>query len=114
MKALGLSGWDVFTIKGFRSWRKVHDGKNCAFLSHIGDVPCSPYNNAVKYCKDLWNQSQHIDKVFNAQCTEQILTNRLRMKSIDVAWWLTFQGCHFRGHDKTLDSKNWGNFLEMI
>ena len=55
MKTLGRLEWDVFNIKGFRSWKKVHNGKNCAFLSHIGDVPCSPYNNAVKYCKDLRN-----------------------------------------------------------
>jgi hypothetical protein len=92
MKPLGRPGWDVFTIKGFRSWRKVHNGKNCAFLSHIGDDPCSPHNNAMKYCEDLRNQSRHIDKVLNAQSTEEILNNRLRVKtSIDVARWLAFQ-----------------------
>ncbi|XP_059456615.1 uncharacterized protein LOC132186648 [Corylus avellana] len=107
MKALGRPGWDVFTIKGFRSWKKVHDEKNCAFLTHIGEDPCSPHNNAVKYCEDLQNQAQHIDKVLNAQSTEQILNNRLRVKtSIDVARWLTFQGCPLRGHDETPASKN--------
>jgi hypothetical protein len=51
----------------------------------------------------------------NAQSTEQIQNNRLHVKtSIDVVWWLAFQGCAFRGHDETPDSKNWGNFLEMI
>ncbi|XP_059448307.1 uncharacterized protein LOC132179584 [Corylus avellana] len=114
-KALGRPGCDVFTIKGFRSWKKVHDGKNCAFLTHIGEDPCSPHNNAVKYCEDLRNQAQHIDKVLNAQSTEQILNNRLCVKtSIDVARWLTFQGCALGGHDETLNSKNRGNFLEMI
>ena len=34
--------------------------------------------------------------------------------SIDTVRWLTFQGCPFRGHDETLQSKNRGNFLEMI
>ena len=34
--------------------------------------------------------------------------------SIDIVQWLTFQGCPFRGHDETPESKNWGNFLEMI
>ncbi|KAG6698515.1 hypothetical protein I3842_08G023800 [Carya illinoinensis] len=51
----------------------------------------------------------------NAQSSEQILNNRLRVKtSIDVVQWLAFQGCAFRGHDETLDSKNRGNFLEML
>ncbi|XP_040988959.1 uncharacterized protein LOC121236577 [Juglans microcarpa x Juglans regia] len=35
-------------------------------------------------------------------------------KSIDVVRWLAFQGCAFRGHDETPDSKNRGNFLEML
>ncbi|KAG7950360.1 hypothetical protein I3843_13G108000 [Carya illinoinensis] len=44
---------------------------------------------------------------FQASCSEQILNNRLRVKiSIDVVRWLAFQGCAFRGHDETLDSKN--------
>jgi hypothetical protein len=89
--------------------------KNCAFLSHIGDDPCSPHNNAVKCCEDLRNQSRHIDKVLNAQSTEEIQNNRLRVKTfIDVAQWLAFQGCPFRDHDETLDSRNQGNFLELI
>jgi hypothetical protein len=107
MKPLERPEWDVFTIKGFRSWRKVHNGKNCTFLSHIGDDLCSPHNNVVKYCENFRNQSLHIDKVLNAQSTEEILNNRLHVKTyIDVARWLAFQGCLFRGHDETLDSKN--------
>ena len=34
--------------------------------------------------------------------------------SIDTVRWLTFQRCPFRGYDETLQSKNRGNFLEMI
>jgi hypothetical protein len=113
MKALGRLGWDVFTIKGFRSWKNGHDGKNCTFLTHIGEDPCSPHNNAVKYCEDLRNQSRHIDKVLNAQSIEQILNNRIHVKtSINVAWWLAFQGCTFRNHDETLDSfKFWHHIM---
>jgi hypothetical protein len=45
----------------------------------------------VKSCEDLKQQSQHIDKLLNAQSTEQIQNNRLRVKtSIDVVWWLAF------------------------
>jgi hypothetical protein len=51
----------------------------------------------------------------NAQSIEQILNNRIRVKtSINVVRWLAFQGCAFRDHDETLDSKNRGNFLQMI
>ena len=41
-------GFDVFTTKGFDRWKKVHDGKNCAFLTHMGSNPCSHHNNAVR------------------------------------------------------------------
>ncbi|KAL1336392.1 hypothetical protein AAHE18_10G059500 [Arachis hypogaea] len=37
-----------FTSGGFRNWKKVNNGKDCAFLSHS--------------CKDLLNQLCHIDK----------------------------------------------------
>jgi hypothetical protein len=115
MKPVGRHGWDVFITNGFRNWKKVHDRKKCAFLTHIGEDPCSPHNNVVKSCEDLKQQLQHIDKLLNAQSTEQIQKNRLRVKtSIDVVRWLAFQGCAFRGHDETPDSKNRGNFLEMI
>ena len=40
MKRDGRPGWDVFTIKEFRNWRKVHEGKNCAFFTHIGEDLC--------------------------------------------------------------------------
>nr|XP_023895481.1 uncharacterized protein LOC112007377 [Quercus suber] len=85
---------DAFTFIGFRSWKKVNNGKNCAVLNHVGEDPCSPHNNAVKYYDDLLNESMHIDKVMNVQNSEQILNNRLRVKtSIDTVQWLTFQGC---------------------
>ncbi|XP_061360405.1 uncharacterized protein LOC133304388 [Gastrolobium bilobum] len=61
------------------------------------------------------NQSCHIDKVMHAQSSQQIEKNRLRVKtSIDVARWLAFRGCAFRGHDETINSRNSGNFIEMI
>lgn len=36
-KPVGWPGWDVFSVKGFKNWKKVNDGKRCAFLMHIGD-----------------------------------------------------------------------------
>ena len=41
--------------------------------------------------------------------------NRLRLTtSIECARWLAFQACAFRGHDESLDSKDRGNFIELI
>ncbi|TYI43910.1 hypothetical protein ES332_A01G200200v1 [Gossypium tomentosum] len=55
-------GTDAFTMKGFNNWKKVNDGKMCAFLNHVGQYPSSPHNNVEKSCQDLLNQSWHIDK----------------------------------------------------
>jgi len=91
MKTVGHPGWDVFTTNGFTNWKKVHDGKKYAFLNHIREDPCSPHKNAVKSCVNIRKQSCHIDKVLNAQSTEQILNNQLCVKtSIDVVRWLAF------------------------
>ena len=64
-KPSGRPRSDVFTVKGFRCWKKVNDGKKCAFLTHIGEDLCSPHNNAMRCCEDLLNQSQHIQNVIH-------------------------------------------------
>ena len=84
-------------------------------MHYVGEDPCSSYNNAMRCCQTLLNQSQHIDKVINAQSSEQKESNRLLVKtSMDVVRWLTLQGCAFRGHDETSSLKNRGNFLEFV
>ncbi|XP_062028831.1 uncharacterized protein LOC133744806 [Rosa rugosa] len=37
----------AFTIEGFQSWKKVRDGKGCAFLSHMGKDSDSFHKNAT-------------------------------------------------------------------
>jgi hypothetical protein len=92
MKPIGRPGCDVFITRRFRNWKKVHDGKKCAFLTHIGEDPCSAHNNAVKSCEDLKQQSRYIDKLLNAQNIEQIQNNQLRVKtSIVVVRCLAFK-----------------------
>ncbi|XP_024626848.1 zinc finger MYM-type protein 1-like [Medicago truncatula] len=106
---------EEYPLSGFRGWKRVRDGKNCAFLKHIGKDPCSHHNNAVKACNDLLNQRAHIRHGFQKQSSSQIMNNRLRLKaSIDVVRWLTLQACAFRGHDEKVISKNQGNFLELL
>jgi hypothetical protein len=46
-----------------------------AFLGHMGNGPCSPHNNIVKYCDSLMNQSQHIDKMIDKQISKEKLKN---------------------------------------
>ncbi|KAL5774680.1 hypothetical protein ACOSP7_012237 [Xanthoceras sorbifolium] len=111
----GPYGSNAFTLDGFRNWKKVNDGIRCAFKKHVTEEPCSAHNVAVQSCNDLMNQGCHIDKAINRQTSEQIMNNRLRLKSsIDSIRWLTFQGCAFRGHDESLESKNRGNFIELL
>jgi len=102
-------------LKDFVIGKKVNNGIKCAFLVHMGNDPCSPHNNVVKCCDTLKNQSQHIERVIDKQISKQKLNNQLRLKpSIDYIRYLTSQGCTLRGYDEGPDSKNCGNFLELI
>ncbi|XP_061366257.1 uncharacterized protein LOC133309491 [Gastrolobium bilobum] len=108
-------GLSTFVVEGFRNWKKVNNGENCAFLRHVGKNVISMHKNAVRTCSNLMNQSQHIEILVERLTSQQIATNRLRLQvSVDVTRWLALQGCAFRGHDENLDSLNRGNFLEMI
>ncbi|XP_023735217.1 uncharacterized protein LOC111883080 [Lactuca sativa] len=71
-------GYVAFTVQGFGNWKKVNDGKNCAFLNHIG---CSQHRNAVAFAKNLMNQEAHIENIIVKQNEAQILKNRLRLKA---------------------------------
>ncbi|CAN6223312.1 unnamed protein product [Urochloa humidicola] len=114
-KPSGKVGSDAFTIKGFSSWKKVKEGKNCAFLSHMGNDGNSAHAYNVKCLENLKNQSGHIRHMYKKQYPEDIRKNRLRLKvSIDSVRWLAFQACPFRGHDESASSMNQGNFLEMV
>ncbi|XP_024164732.1 zinc finger MYM-type protein 1-like [Rosa chinensis] len=114
-KPTGHPGHKAFTIEGFQSWKKVRDGKGCAFLSHMGKDSNSFHKNAVRACDDLMKQPQHIQKVVANYTSKQIADNRLRVKtSIEAVRWLAFQGCAFRGHDESLDSINPGNFVKLL
>ena len=69
----------------------------------------------MKCCKDLKNYSRHIDKLIEKQTSKELENNRWRLKtSTECARWLAFQAYAFRGHDESLDSKNRGNFIELI
>ncbi|XP_073121559.1 uncharacterized protein [Henckelia pumila] len=74
-------GLDAFTINGFNSWKKVRDGKNCAFLAHIGKDLTSPHRNAEKACEDLMNQQIHVVQIFEKFTSQEFAENTLRLKA---------------------------------
>ncbi|CAK8530907.1 unnamed protein product [Lathyrus sativus] len=71
----GRPGSNVFISTGFRGWKKVRNGKNSAFLKHIGKDPCSPQNNVMKACQDLLNQDGYIRNIVQAQGSIEIVNN---------------------------------------
>ena len=107
-------GFDILTTQGFDRWKKVHDGKKCAFLTHMGSNPCSQHNNAVRDSQALLNQPNHLANILEVKSKEEKEKDRLRLKTaIACVRWLTFQSCALRGHDEKPGSRNRGNFLEM-
>ncbi|XP_074592442.1 uncharacterized protein LOC141848299 [Curcuma longa] len=109
------SGFDVFTVQGYSDWKIVRNGKKCAFLTHVGSTPCSDHNNALRSCQDLLNQSGHVENIINVHTNEEREKNRLRLKvSVAAVRWLTFQGYAFRGHNESIQSRNRGNFLQLV
>ncbi|CAL1401863.1 unnamed protein product [Linum trigynum] len=61
------------------------------------------------------NQPGHIDKAMKKQSSEEIKKNITRVKtSIDDVRYLALQGVAFRGRDETADSKNPGNFIQLL
>ena len=114
-KPIGRDGSDRFTVAGFNKWKKINCGKDCAFVIHEGKTPASAHNFSVRCYEDLKNQLCHIENVIEKQTTQQVMDNRLRLKtSIEAIKWLTFQACALRGHDERPNSRNEGNFLELI
>ena len=88
---------------------------NCPLIRHVGKEPNSPHKIVVKCCEDLKNYSRHNDKLNEKQTSKELENNQLRLKiSVECARWLAFQAYTFRGHDESLDSKNMGNFIELI
>lgn len=114
-KPSGRCGSDTFTVKGFINWKKVNDGKDCAFLTHIGKDSNSAHNYSVRCFDNPKNSMVHIDKRIVQATEKKVLDARLRLKiTIDSIRWLTFQACAFRGHDESQESIKQGNFLELV
>ena len=69
-----MSCHPTFTVKGFKSWKRVSDGVRYALLMHVKSLT-SPHNNAMKSAEDLMKGNKHIDKVLNAKTIEEVQKN---------------------------------------
>ncbi|KAF7148140.1 hypothetical protein RHSIM_Rhsim03G0252600 [Rhododendron simsii] len=108
-------GSNAFTVHGFSAWKKVNDGKKCAFLAHVGKDLNSSHRRAISQCRDLLNQNIHLEKFVEQQTSVQVARNRLRLKAtIDSVKWLTLHNCALRGRDESSTSSNRGNCIDMI
>ncbi|XP_030941812.1 zinc finger MYM-type protein 1-like [Quercus lobata] len=66
-------------------------------------------------CKDLMNQSQHLQRVVDHFTIEQIANNRLQLKAIIfIVRYLAFPAIAFKGRDESFSSLNCGNFHESL
>jgi hypothetical protein len=84
-------------------------------LAHIRSDPCSVHNNAAKECHTLLNQPNHIANIIEVTSDREKERNHLWLKTtIAAVKWLTSQSCALRGHDETPQSRNRGNFIEMV
>ena len=62
-----------------------NNGKECAFLKHMGTTPSSAHNVAVGCYENLRNRINHVDEVMKKQTKQRVLDARLRLKtSIDA------------------------------
>ncbi|XP_042388013.1 zinc finger MYM-type protein 1-like [Zingiber officinale] len=112
---INSSNISALVSEGFDNWKRVNQGKTCAFLAYIGSAASSPHTMSERRTENLMRPSQHIDNVMYIQAKEEKEKNRLRLKtSIVTVRWLALQGCAFRGNDESLSSSNRRNFLELV
>lgn len=100
--AFGKDGWD-----GFNKSDRLQD--------HVGNHPNSFHNTAVKRCDNLMKPDKSIGASLNKQRDVTKVEYLIRLNtSIDAVRYLLHQGLAFRGHDESEESKNQGNFKELV
>ena len=105
----GQGGNDAFVVDGWSSWNKKK-----RLEIHVGEVN-SFHNVAVKRCDALMNQDHSIRAALHKQTDMTKRKNRIRLNtSVESARYLVHQGLAFRGNDESEESKNKGNFKELI
>ncbi|GAV90762.1 LOW QUALITY PROTEIN: Dimer_Tnp_hAT domain-containing protein/DUF4371 domain-containing protein, partial [Cephalotus follicularis] len=84
------------------------------FNTHVG-AHSSAHNKARRNCEALMNQKQHIHTIICRQSYRARQEYRTRLNaSVDCVRFLLRQGMTFRQNDEYENSKNQGNFLELL
>ena len=105
----GQGGNDAFVVKGFSCWNQKQ-----RLDTHEGEVN-SFHNVAVKRCDALMNQNRSIKVALDKQTDITKKQNRIRLNTfVESVRYLLHQGLAFRGNDESEDSKNKGNFRELV
>ncbi|KAL4126626.1 hypothetical protein QTP88_010838 [Uroleucon formosanum] len=101
---------DVFTLIGFSKWKKAvkvfekHEKSN----SHQS-------NNIKLNCLKEANKSSTVIEKVNQKYSEEVQENRLYLEALcESLIFCGRQSIALRGHDESTDSKNRGNFLELM
>ena len=103
------AGGDTFVTEGFKTWNRKEK-----LQIHVGGIN-SAHNQAVKKSEDLMKQKQSIESALTKQSDQAKIEYRIRLTaSVDCIRFLLQQGLAFRGHDEYDDSKNKGNFRELL
>ncbi|KAJ4760478.1 zinc finger MYM-type-like protein [Rhynchospora pubera] len=103
-------GGDAFVVTGWKAWNKGKD----ALLSHIGKANSIHMQNESK-ARALLNQRQSISSCFIRQTEKSRKDHRVRLNaSLDCIRYLLCQGMAFRAHDESANSRNKGNFIELL
>jgi hypothetical protein len=92
-KYFSNGGFDVFFVHGFDKWKKLTDGKSCAFLGHVA---CSQHNNSV-------TKFQAMKHKLHGKGRNNFFINAKTL--VAAVRWLTFQFCAFRRHDEKTTPK---------
>lgn len=107
----------AFVRDGFQNFKKV-GGTTCALRRHQGDNAQSSHNHAAGRMVDLMNPDANImtgPYGLIRQGELEVAANRMRLiGSIDSIRFIMNQGLACRGNNENPDSKNRGNFLELL
>jgi hypothetical protein len=106
----GQGGNDAFAKDGWDGFNK-----SSRLQDHVGIRPNSFHNTAVKRCNNLMKPNWSIANALNKQkdVTKEEYLRRLNT-AIDATQFLLHQGLAFRGHDESEESKNKGNYRELV
>ncbi|XP_010695399.1 uncharacterized protein LOC104908046 [Beta vulgaris subsp. vulgaris] len=102
-------GGDAFVTVGWSSWNKRE-----RLDIHVGECGSS-HNQAYTMFETLKNEVKTVKDMFNVFSDKEKEDYRNRLEAtVECIKWLLRMGLAFRGHNESTDSKNRGNFVELL